>query len=61
MYGIVTLMGAVLILFPLAGIIGRIGIAYTLVLTTVILAGITTGIGSGIDQLQYPFPVLPFS
>ena len=60
-YGIVTLLGAVLILFPLAGIIGRIGIAYMLVLTTVILAGITTGIGSGVDQTQYPFPVLPLS
>ncbi|HJX57004.1 MAG TPA: prenyltransferase [Methanoregula sp.] len=55
MYGIVTLLGAVLILFPLAAIIGRTGIAYTLVLTTVILAGITTGIGSGIDQLSTRF------
>jgi len=40
MYGIVTLLGSVLILFPLAGIIRRTEIAYTLVLTTVILAGI---------------------
>ncbi len=55
LYGIVTLLGAVFILFPLAVLLGRIGIAYMLVLTTVILAGITTVIGSGIDQLSTRF------
>ena len=55
LYGIVTLLAAVLMLFPLAGILGRAGFAYILVLTTALLAGITTGIGSGIDQLSTRF------
>ncbi len=51
---------SVLILFPLAGIIGRIGIAYTLVLTTVILAGITYRYRVGNSRLRLPFPVSRF-
>jgi 4-hydroxybenzoate polyprenyltransferase len=54
-YGIVTLLAAVIMLFPLAGILGRTGLAYLLVLTIAILAGITTGIGAGIDQLSTRF------
>jgi 4-hydroxybenzoate polyprenyltransferase len=59
-YGIVTLLAAVIMLFPLAGILGRADLAYLLVLTIAILAGITTGIGSGIDQLSTRFLYSPF-
>jgi 4-hydroxybenzoate polyprenyltransferase len=59
-YGIVTLLAAVIMLFPLAGILGRTDLAYLLVLTIAILAGITTGIGSGIDQLSTRFLYSPF-
>lgn len=49
-YGIVTLLVAVLMLYPLARILGG-ELAYIIVLTTVIIAGITTALGAGIDQL----------
>jgi 4-hydroxybenzoate polyprenyltransferase len=59
-YGIVTLLAAVIMFFPLTGILGRTDLAYLLVLTIAILAGITTGIGSGIDQLSTRFLYSPF-
>ncbi|WP_440951220.1 prenyltransferase [Methanosphaerula subterraneus] len=49
-YGIVTLLVAVLMLSPLARILGSER-AYSIVLTTVIIAGITTALGAGVDQL----------
>ena len=61
LYGTVTLLIAVLMLYPLASILGRMDLAYILVITTAIIAGINTILGAGIDQLctrsRYsPFP-----
>lgn len=50
-YGIVTLIVSVLMLFPLSDVLGRMELAYLLILTTVIIAGITTVYGAKIDQL----------
>jgi 1,4-dihydroxy-2-naphthoate octaprenyltransferase len=50
-YGIVTLLFALLMLFPLAGILGSMERAYPWVLITAIAAGITTLYGARIDQL----------
>jgi len=38
-------------LYPLAWILGSMDLAYSLVLTTAIIAGINTVFGAGIDQL----------
>jgi 1,4-dihydroxy-2-naphthoate octaprenyltransferase len=59
-YGVITLLAAVLMFLPLAGILGKTGPAYLLVLTTSLLAGITTGIGSGIDQFSTRFQYTGF-
>lgn len=51
MYGIITLLISVLMLYPLARILGSMDLAYILVLTTAIIAGINSVFGAGIDQL----------
>ncbi len=50
-YGIVTMFVAVLTIYPLAIILGDIGLAYMLVLATACFAGINTVLGARIDQL----------
>lgn len=50
-YGIVTLLIAVLMLYPLAIILGNIDLAYLLVLTTAVIAAINTVLGARIDHL----------
>jgi 1,4-dihydroxy-2-naphthoate octaprenyltransferase len=50
-YGIVTLLTSVLVLYPLANILGNMGLAYLLILTTAVIAGINTVHGARIDQL----------
>ncbi|MFY9799619.1 MAG: prenyltransferase [Methanoregula sp.] len=51
-YGIITLLVSVLVLCPLARVLGNGETAYILVLTTVITAGIITVLGAEIDQLS---------
>jgi 1,4-dihydroxy-2-naphthoate octaprenyltransferase len=51
LYGIVTLTIAFLMLYPLARVLGRMEVAYLMVLTTVVVAGIDTFLGAEIDQL----------
>jgi 4-hydroxybenzoate polyprenyltransferase len=51
MYGIITLLVSVLMLYPLAQILGNMELAYILVLTTAFIAGINTILGAEIDQL----------
>lgn len=51
MYGIVTLLMSVMMLYPLALILGSLELAYLLVLTTAVIAGINTVLGARIDQL----------
>jgi len=60
-YGIITLLVSVLMLFPLARVLGSMELAYMLILTTALIAMINTVIGAGIDQLSTrslysPFP-----
>jgi 1,4-dihydroxy-2-naphthoate octaprenyltransferase len=50
-YSIATLLVSVLMLYPLAQILGNMDLAYILVLTTAIVAGINTIYGARIDQL----------
>jgi 1,4-dihydroxy-2-naphthoate octaprenyltransferase len=50
-YGIVTLIVSVLMFYPLVLILGSTGLAYLLVLTTAVIAGINTVYGARIDQL----------
>ena len=50
-YGIITLLVAVFMLYPLALILGNVVLAYMLVITTAIIAGINTVLGARIDQL----------
>jgi len=50
-YGIVTMVVAVLMFYPLAQVPGRPGAAYLLVLITVVIAGADTFLGATIDQL----------
>ncbi len=50
-FGIVTLLVSVMMLYPLARILGNVELAYLLVLTTAIIAGINTVHGARIDQL----------
>ena len=50
-FGIITLLVSFLMLYPLARILGSMDLAYMLVLTTAIIAGINTVLGAGIDQL----------
>ena len=51
-YGIITLLVSALMLYPLARVLGSMELAYMLVLTTAIIAGINTVLGAGIDQLS---------
>lgn len=51
MYGIVTLLIAVFMLYPLALILESVELAYALVLATSIIAGVNTVLGARIDQL----------
>jgi hypothetical protein len=50
-YGIVTLLASVVMIYPLARILGSTELAYLLVLSTAIIAGINTIAGARIDQL----------
>jgi 4-hydroxybenzoate polyprenyltransferase len=50
-YGIVTLLVSVLMLYPLSLILGNMELAYLLILTTALIAGINTVHGARIDQL----------
>ena len=51
-YGIVTLVVSVLMLYPLYRVLGTLDLAYILILTTVVIAGIDTFLGARIDQLS---------
>ncbi|MDD1674420.1 MAG: UbiA family prenyltransferase [Methanomicrobiales archaeon] len=51
-YCIVTLLAAVLLLFPLARILGSTASAYILILTTILIAGVNAILGARIDQLS---------
>ena len=51
-YGLVTLLVAILMVYPLFWVLGTTELAYLLVLTTVIAAAVMTVLGSGIDQLS---------
>jgi 1,4-dihydroxy-2-naphthoate octaprenyltransferase len=59
-YGIATMFVSVLVIYPLALILG-IGVAYLIVLTTALIAGINTLIGARIDQLctRAMYSILP--
>jgi 4-hydroxybenzoate polyprenyltransferase len=50
-YGTVTLLFAVLMLYPLALILQNVVLAYLLVIATAVIAGINTVLGARIDQL----------
>ncbi len=50
-YGMVTLGVSLLLLYPLASILRNLELAYMLVFTTAIIAGINTVYGARIDQL----------
>jgi len=50
-YGTVTLLASVLAFYPLFLILGNLELAYLLVLTTALIAGINTVHGARIDQL----------
>jgi 4-hydroxybenzoate polyprenyltransferase len=50
-YGIITLLFAVLMLYPLALILQNVVLAYLLVIATAVIAGINTVLGARIDQL----------
>jgi hypothetical protein len=51
-YGIITLLVSVLMLYPLARVLGSMELAYMLILTTALIAMINTVLGAGIDQLS---------
>jgi 1,4-dihydroxy-2-naphthoate octaprenyltransferase len=50
-YGIATLLVAILMLYPLTFILEGMGLAYILILTTAIVAGTNSVFGARIDQL----------
>jgi 4-hydroxybenzoate polyprenyltransferase len=50
-YGSVTLLVSVLMLYPLSRVLGSMEPAYILVVTTAVIAGINTVLGARIDQL----------
>lgn len=50
-YGIVTILVAILVLQPLAEVLENPGLAYLIVLVTVITAAVMTMLGAGVDQL----------
>lgn len=51
-FGIFTLVMAFLMLYPLARVLESLELAYMLVLTTALIAGINTFLGARIDQLS---------
>jgi 4-hydroxybenzoate polyprenyltransferase len=51
MYGIVTMMVTVILIYPLTLILGSIWLAYLLALTTAAIAAVNTILGAKIDQL----------
>lgn len=51
LYGIVTLLVAILMFYPLEIILGNPEFAYSIVLATAVIAGINTVLGARIDQL----------
>jgi len=59
-FGLVTLLAAVIALLPLSLVLGSTGLASILVLTTAIIAGITTVLGAGVDRLSTRFLASPF-
>ena len=50
LFGIITMFVSVLMIYPLALVLGNFGLAYILVLATAIIAGINTVLGARIDQ-----------
>jgi 4-hydroxybenzoate polyprenyltransferase len=60
LYGVTTLVVAILMLCPLALVLGNSDIAYLLILTTVFIAGINTVLGARIDQLSTRASFTPF-
>ncbi len=50
-YGIFTMIVAVLMVYPLVLVLGNVVLAYALVLATAVIAGINTLLGARIDQL----------
>jgi len=50
-YGIVTMFVSVLMVYPLALVLGDAALAYVLCLATALVAGVDTIIGARIDQL----------
>jgi hypothetical protein len=50
-YGIITLIAAVLMVYPLARLLGNSNLAVALILTTVVIAVINTALGVKIDRL----------
>jgi 4-hydroxybenzoate polyprenyltransferase len=50
-YGIVTLLAALLMGYPLARVLGNTGLAMVLILTTVIIAAVNTALAVRIDRL----------
>ncbi|MBP1930008.1 1,4-dihydroxy-2-naphthoate octaprenyltransferase [Methanolinea mesophila] len=50
-YGIITLLVAIFMLYPLTLILGSVELAYALILVTSIIAGVNTVLGARIDQL----------
>ena len=50
-YGIVTMLVTVILIYPLALVLGSIGLASLLALTTVLIAVVNTILGAKIDQL----------
>jgi len=59
-YGVVTLVTAVLVFRPLAGVLGNPDPAFVLALVTVISAAVTTVLGAGVDQLVTRARFSPF-
>ena len=49
-YGITTMVVSVLMIYPLAVVLGNFRLAYLLVLSTAVIAGINTVLGARIDQ-----------
>ncbi len=50
-YGIVTMFASVLMVYPLALVLGNTALAYVLCCATALIAGVNTVIGARIDQL----------
>jgi 1,4-dihydroxy-2-naphthoate octaprenyltransferase len=50
-YGVVTMLGTVILFYPLARVLGSVETAWLLVLTTALIAAVNTILGAKIDQL----------